>query len=161
MARRLDYNVPKLGPEEKIRRDAYYDLDQLVISLHRHGVLRLLRDLSGSLSEVALLPVREMDNEQGYDALANLYVLAGLLGRVPSGDFKRTAEAMNDGFAAMGRTPSGDQPYPPGLTGAYELLKDEELWRALGPVLEGIKAFTRELRKEEESGQSSSSESQA
>jgi uncharacterized protein YjgD (DUF1641 family) len=149
MAKRLDYTVPAADPGEKTRHEAYAELDALVLSLHEHGVLRLLRDVSGSLSELALLVTRELNNERGYDALANFYVLARLAGRLPAKDFERVAEAMGDGFATLGRTPPGDEPYPPGLTGAYSLLKDEELWNALGPVLESVKAFATRLRASE------------
>jgi uncharacterized protein YjgD (DUF1641 family) len=146
MAQRLEYRKPKPAPAERARCAAYDELDALVIALHEHGVLRLLRDLVGSASTLSLLPAREMDNERGYDSLANLYILASLAGRVPAGELKSAAEAIGDGFAAMGRTPPDDEPYPPGLTGTYEMLKDDELWQGLGPVLEGVKAFTRELQ---------------
>jgi len=36
---------------------------------------------------------------------------------------------------------------PPGITGAYRLLQDDALWHALGPLLDGLKAFGEVLRR--------------
>jgi len=36
---------------------------------------------------------------------------------------------------------------PPGLLGTYRLLRDEELWRALVPIIEGLKGFAQGLEK--------------
>ena len=100
MARRLNYRIPEVDPVDQRREAAYEELDALVISLHEHGVLRLLRDVSGSLADLTRIGARQIDNPEGYDALANLYVLARLLGRLPAADFQRVAEAVGSGFTA-------------------------------------------------------------
>jgi len=145
MAERLHYEIPAIDQEAQARREAYQELDALVISLHEHGVLRFLRDTSGSLGSLTRIAARQIDNQAGYDGLANLYLLARLAGRLPAEDFRRVTDALGDGFDAMSRHTTADEPYPPGLTGAYRLLKDDALWDAIGPLLEGIKAFSQAL----------------
>jgi hypothetical protein len=33
----------------------------------------------------------------------------------------------------------------PGVSGAYRMLNDEELWRAVSPLVDGLKAFAERL----------------
>lgn len=148
MAEKLQYRPPAPDPEERRRREAYAELDDLVLTLHEHNVLRLLRDMAGSASDLTLILARELSTEQGYRALSNLYLLTRVLGRIPPAELGSVAEAMAEGLTRMGRAPPADRPYPPGLGGTYRMLKDDELWQALGPVLEGVKAFTGELRRQ-------------
>lgn len=147
MAEPLSYRPRPADPAERRRREAYAELDELVLTLHEHDVLRLLRDLAGSASAIMEIVLRQLDSEDGHRALANIYLLTRLLGRIPPDELHGVAQAMGSGFERMGRAPPAGEPYPPGLSGTYRMLKDDELWQALGPVIEGVKAFSAELRR--------------
>lgn len=87
MARPIEYDV-RAAPVEATARE---ELDRLLETCHRHGLLRLANDLVAANTE------------------------------------------------------NGEQ--PPGLLGIYRLMRDEELWRAPGPLIEGLKGFAEGLEK--------------
>lgn len=147
MADPIAYDQPPTHATREVAPDAYEELDELVQALHRHGVLRLLYDLTGALGDISLILARDLDTPQGRHGAANLYSLAQVLGRIPPEQFQRVMEAMGEGFSRMGRAAPEDE-YPPGVTGAVKLLRDDELWDALGPVLEGIRGFSEHLHKQ-------------
>ena len=147
MAEPIFYDPPKDSFGEKTHREAYEELDALVKMLHQRGVFRLLYDVTGALPQLSLLLASELNSEVGRRRTSNLYVLVQALGKIPPDEFKRIAEAVGAGIAWMGRGAPDDEPYPPGLAGVRKLLRDEELWDALGPALEGMKAFTEHLQR--------------
>lgn len=147
MADSIAYDQPSTHATREVAPDAYEELDELVQALHRHGVLRLLYDLTGALSDISLILARDLDTPHGRRGVGNLYLLAQVLGRIPPEQFQRVSEAMGEGFSRMGRA-APEKEYPPGVTGAVKLLRDDELWEALGPVLEGVRAFVEHLHKQ-------------
>lgn len=147
MAEPLEYDPPKESFGAKEHREAYEELDALVKMLHRRGVFRLVHDVAGALPRISLLLANELNSEVGRRRTSNLYVLLQVLGNMDPAEFRRIAEAAGEGIARMGRGLTDEEPYPPGVTGAGKLLRDEELWEALGPALEGMKAFTEHLQR--------------
>ncbi len=146
MAEPIRYDVPAEDPEKRKREEAYAELDRLVLLLHEHQVLRLANDAVAALADLSRIMVDELDNEDGKRGIENLYVLARTLGKLPPDELQRVTRAAGYGFSRMGRHAPDDEPYPPGLSGVFKLLRDEQLWDAIGPALEGVKAFTFHLQ---------------
>ncbi len=146
MAEPIRYDVPAEDPAQRQRDDAYAELDRLVLLLHEHQVLRLACDSTVALADMARILTTELDNDEGKRGLQNLYVLMRALGKLPPQELQRITEAAGHGFAEIARDAPDDKPYPPGIRGVFQLLHDEHLWQALGPALEGIKAFTAHLQ---------------
>jgi uncharacterized protein YjgD (DUF1641 family) len=146
MAEPLCYDPAARKRAGEITADAYAELDALVVILHERGVFRLLYDLGGALGEVSQILARNLDTEYGRNGLSNVFLLAQALGRIPTEDLQQGLETVTSAFSEPDRQPSPDEPYPPGVLGVRRLLRDEQLWQALGPVLEGVKAFSAQRR---------------
>lgn len=147
MADPISYDQPSRDAYDEAPVGPYEELDALVKACHEHGIFRLLHDAVESLGEISLILARNLDTDQGRNGFSNLYLLLQTLGRIPPEELRQALEAMNESFARMGRDAPADQPYPPGLLGVRSLLRDEELWQAVGPLLEGAKAFTSRMRQ--------------
>ena len=120
------------------------ELAELIEALSRHGILRFLTALTGALPHAGLIAARGLNSEESRAALQNLITLLSALGRVPARDFSRFMDALSTALQSVERETEVPRPgngEPPGLTGAYHLLQDDALWRALGPLLDGLKAF--------------------
>ncbi|HLQ85787.1 MAG TPA: hypothetical protein VK110_06510 [Salinisphaeraceae bacterium] len=141
MAEPLRYQVPAENPAQQQREQAYAELDQLVLLLHKHQALRLAGDATAALADMTRIVTQELATDEGKQALENLYLLLRILGRIPPEKMQRFATATSEAFEQLEQFPPEDQPYPPGIGGSLKLLRDEELWEALGPLLEGLKAF--------------------
>jgi hypothetical protein len=63
-----------------------------------------------------------------------------------SGEFYKVVFALKDACVAVGAHEADKEAdEAPGLTGAYKLLHDDELWRALAPLIDGLKHFALRL----------------
>lgn len=145
MARRIeDYHV---RPPEKTGPDAHDELERLLETLHAQGVLRFANDLVASRTDVLKVLVGGLEQPGTLNALQNLSILGMALSRIPPADFYRVAFALRDALAAVAahRPDGGDG--APGMGGTYRLLHDDDLWRALAPLLDGLKAFRRGLEE--------------
>ena len=148
MARPIEHVVrpPKIGP------DAHEELERLLETCHRHGVLRLAHDLVAANTGVAKVVVDELSKPAAMNAIQNLAILAMALARVPPNDFARVALAAADGLVAL--RPNGavqDGHAAPGVRGLYRALHDDALWQRLAPLLNGIGAVLRGLERPVES----------
>jgi uncharacterized protein YjgD (DUF1641 family) len=149
MAKPLAYTVTP----PKTEQDAQEALAELVETLHQHGVLRFANDLVASQSQVAAVLVGGLNTEGAQNALQNLGVLAMWLSRIEPARLYKVLFAVKDGLDGLGDYRPGpeEDTKPPGLTGAYALLHDEALWRALIPAIEALKVFAdgldRDLQK--------------
>jgi uncharacterized protein YjgD (DUF1641 family) len=145
MAKPLEHTVTP----PKISQDANEALAELVETLHRHGVLRFANDLVASQTQVAAVLVGGLNSEGGRNALQNLGVLAMWLSRIEPAHLYKVLFALKDGVDHLGEyRPKEKDTQPPGLTGAYALLQDEALWRALAPAIEALKVFAHGLERE-------------
>jgi len=145
MAERIDYDVkpPKIGP------DAHEELDRLLQTLHEHGVLRFANDVVAANTQVAKVLVDGLNKEGTLNAIQNLSILAMAVSRIPPAQFYKVAFAFKDAFMHMSTyKPEGDGKEAPGVTGAYSMLKDESLWRAIMPLIDGLKIFADRLDKD-------------
>lgn len=147
MAEPITYQVPREDPATRQREQAYAELDRLVLLLHEHQVLRLACDSTAGLADLGRLLTSELDTEEGKQGLENLYVLMRVLGRIPPHKFERVAEAAEQGLEQLEQTTTASRKYPPGVKGAVKLLRDRQLWQALGPALEGLKTFAARLKR--------------
>jgi uncharacterized protein YjgD (DUF1641 family) len=146
MAKPLEYSVTP----PKIEQDANEALAELVETLHRHGVLRFANDLVASQSQVASVLVGGLSSDGARNAMQNLGVLALWLSRIEPARLYKVLFAVKDSLDRMSdyRPPPESDTKPPGLTGAYALLHDETLWRALIPAIEALKVFSNGLDRE-------------
>ena len=151
MAKPIPYEIRPARTETTAREE----LDRLLESCHRHGLLRLANDLVSANTDVAQVIVGGLQKAGTLNAIQNLSALLMALSCFPPAEFYRLVFALTDGAARLAtcsRDGAGDHPaqegeQPPGLVGVYRLLRDEQLWRALGPILEGLKGFADGLEK--------------
>ena len=147
MAERLDYDVKPtpIGP------DAREELDTLLETLHQRGVLRFANDLAGSHDRLLKVLVDGMSKEGSLNAIQNLSILGMALSRIEPAQFYKIVFAFQSAFGAVSRyKPDDKHDEAPGVTGAYKMLHDDELWAALMPIIEGLKTFASGLDKEAE-----------
>lgn len=144
MAERISYQVPppKIGP------DAHEELERLLQTLHEHGVLRFANDIVGANTKVAEVVVNGLCKEGSLNAMQNLAALMMALSTIPPNQFYRVTFALKDCFERIGNYPDeGHGDGAPGVTGALKLLNDEQLWKAITPLLEGLKVFAERLEQ--------------
>ncbi|QOR39557.1 DUF1641 domain-containing protein [Billgrantia diversa] len=144
MAERISHDVtpPRIGP------DAREELEQLLQMLHEHGVLRLAKDMVGANTAVASVVVDGLGKESTLNAIQNLAVLGMMLSDIPPERFYRVAFAVKEAIDRIGQHQPGEEGSDaPGVSGAYRMLNDDELWRAVSPLVEGLKAFAERLDK--------------
>lgn len=147
MAERLNYDVKPtpIGPS------AREELDTLLETLHQRGVLRLANDLAGSHDRLLKVLVDGLSKEGSLNAMQNLSILGMALSRIEPAEFYKIVFAFQSAFGAVGRyKPDEKHDEAPGVTGAYKMLHDDELWAALMPIIEGLKTFATGLDKEAE-----------
>lgn len=146
MAERIeDYQVRP----SKIGATAEDELNQLLQTLHERGILRFANDLAGSQAEVMKVLVGGLSKPGTLNAIQNLSILGMALSRIPPEQFYKVAFALRDGFASVaGYQPEAHGKEAPGVSGAYRLLHDDDLWRAIAPLLAGLKTFAEGLERE-------------
>lgn len=133
----------------KINPDAHEELERLLETLHENGVLRFANDLVGAKTPVTKTLVEGLSTEGSLNAMQNIAILFMALSRIPPNEFYKTVFAAKEMFGRVGNHRSeGTGSDAPGVIGAYKMLHDDELWRAIMPVLEGLKSFGKDLDKE-------------
>ncbi|MGB7757000.1 MAG: hypothetical protein WBL23_13140 [Salinisphaera sp.] len=127
------------------------EINALLDQLYESGLMRWLKDFVGAMPEVSMIALDGLNTEHGQAGMRNLLVLAKQLGKLDPDQLERMFNAMHAGLDRADETATGEHesPYdPPGVTGVFKLLRDEELWRTLAPVIEGAKAFSAETRRQ-------------
>ena len=134
-----------IRPQEAV---ADKEFAEFIEALSAAGILRFLTALTGALPHAGLITARGLNSEASRTTLRNMVTLLSALGRVPPQDFSRFVDALSNAMQSVEREtwhPRTGNGEPPGITGAYHLLQDDALWRALGPLLDGLKAFGESL----------------
>lgn len=147
MAERINYDVKPtpIGPT------AREELDTLLETLHQRGVLRLANDMVGANDRILKVLVDGLSKDGSLNAIQNLSILGMALSRIEPAQFYKVVFASQSAFGAVsGYKPDGKHDEAPGVTGAYKMLHDDDLWAALMPIIEGLKAFAGGLDKEAE-----------
>ncbi|RXE47037.1 DUF1641 domain-containing protein [Chromohalobacter israelensis] len=149
MAERIDYTPP---PKGSLNPSANEEWERLLEGLHEHGFLRFANDLVRSNTQLAQILTNALSREGSMNAIQNLSTLLITLSSIPPGQFHKTAFAARDAFTVMEASVRNEHENDkaPGISGAFHLLKDEDLWHALTPILEGLKAFTNSLDRDVE-----------
>ena len=142
MAERIDYDVKPtpIGPT------ASEEMQRLIEGLHEAGVLRFANDVVRARTGVAQVVVDGLNQEGSLNALQNLSTLFMALSRIEPEQFYKVVFALKDAAAELGNQHPGDDEAP-GVTGAYKMLHDDELWAAVGPIVAALKAFARGMDK--------------
>lgn len=139
MAARLAHEVR--APARPAR--AEQELHELLEVLSERGILRALRDFVGGLPGISLIVARALNQPETIGAVQNLALILKALGTLPPAELSRLLDSAQAAAAsvhrAAGRPPEQDA--APGVTGAYKLLQDDDLWRTLHPLLEGLRMF--------------------
>lgn len=136
------------------------EINGLLDQLYESGLMRWLKDFVGALPEVSMIALDGLNTPQGRAGMRNLLIVAQQLGRIDPDQLERMVSAVHAGVDRAGETASGrhDSDYnPPGITGVFKLLRDEELWATLAPVIEGAKAFSAESKRGEDASQAQAS----
>lgn len=143
MAKSIEYQPEpaKIGP------DAHEELDRLLETLHQHGVLRLLNDLVGANNEVAQVLVKGLQREGTLNAIQNISVIFLALSSLPPDRVYKLAFGLRDMADALSQPAQSEEQHAPGVQGVWKMLQDEDLWRSLKPVLNGMKAFSRRMEE--------------
>ncbi|HET7312772.1 hypothetical protein [Salinisphaera sp.] len=127
------------------------EINGLLDQLYESGLMRWIKDFVGAMPEVSTIALEGLNTAHGQAGMRNLLVLARQLGRLDPDRLERMFDAMQAGLDRADETAAGKHASsynPPGVTGVFKLLRDEELWRTLAPVIEGAKAFSAETRRQ-------------
>lgn len=122
------------------------ELENLLETLHRTGVLRLANDLAASKVEIANILVQGLNLEGSRHAIQNISAIAMVLGQIPPSRFYKILMTIKDALLTAAADPPAEKEAP-GVRGLYHALKDEETWRALAPLVQGLVALGEGLRK--------------
>lgn len=122
--------------------DAHDELERLLHTMHEHGVLRFANDLVAANTQWTQIIVEGLSKEGSRKTVQNLSVLLMVLSRIEPGHFYKMVFALRDSLEYLARhEPDSDKSEPPGIKGTYRMLKDDALWRGLGPLLGALKVF--------------------
>lgn len=141
MADPLSYQPipPTIGPT------AREELERLLESAHRSGLLRVAIDLATSRQELAAIIVNGLNTEGSRTALQNLATLLLALAQIPPARFYKITNTVKDAVLAATREPAAERG-PPGVRGLYRALQDEKVWRAMEPLIAAITVLGEGLR---------------
>jgi uncharacterized protein YjgD (DUF1641 family) len=131
---------PRIGPS------AREELDQLLETLHDSGLLRLANDIAAGKQDIVRILMRGMNLEGSRYAAQNIAAIFLVLAQIPPPRFYKIATTVKDALLAAADEPPAEQEAP-GVRGFYKALKDDETWRALAPLMEGLMALGKGLRK--------------
>ncbi|NID15493.1 DUF1641 domain-containing protein [Luteibacter yeojuensis] len=143
MAEPLDFKPTPVRTQATAREE----LDRLVETLHRHGVLRLANDAVAANQDIAAIVVKGLETEGARNLMQNLSALAMVLGKVPPGAVYKFAEALREAARALESAPHEAGDAAPGVRGVYRLLNDDELWQTLAPLARAVGVFGRAMAR--------------
>lgn len=114
--------------------------ERLLQTLHEHGVLRLANDVVARNQDIARIVVQGLNSEAARNVIQNVSAVAMVLGRIPPGAVYKIADALREAATAL-EPAGGDAVRAPGVRGIYRLLNDDEVWRALTPLVRAVGRF--------------------
>jgi uncharacterized protein YjgD (DUF1641 family) len=135
----------KYRPRVDTRDAARDELEALLQALHESGNLRVLTGLAGKLPEVLGILLEQSGSELGRNALGNLTLLAGTLGRLGTDSAERFSKALTEGLE---RVHSKMPAHPPGLLRLTSLLSGVDARRGLYAVVLLLQSLGEQLDPE-------------
>lgn len=126
------------------------EINGLLDQLYESGLMRWMKDFVGAMPQISQIALDGINTPQGQAGMRNLLLISQQLGKVDPDRLEKALGAANAGLDKARDTAQGthESAYnPPGITGVFKLLHDKELWSALAPVLEGVKAYSAEQNK--------------
>jgi uncharacterized protein YjgD (DUF1641 family) len=133
MAQPLAYDLPPAPPGEQAFTAAD-DLARLLETLHTSGTLRALNGLLAQFQDVMAVVLSGLNTDEGRNGLANLLVLAKLLGRIEADGLDRFVAALDRALDAAGER-IADTDEAPGSLSVLRKLRDPEVRRGLDAAL--------------------------
>lgn len=133
---------------------AFVEIAGLAQTLHQQGLLRFANEMAASHAQLMQTLGEILDDYLNDDrnrrALQNLSVaFTTTLSRIEPDQLGKLLLALGDSLEYIAtHKPGKGETTAPGVMGVYRLIKDESLWRALTPVIEGLKVFGTELEKD-------------
>lgn len=132
------------------------EINGLLDELYASGIIRWFKSFAGAMPEISSIAVGSLDTPQGRAGMRNLLIAAQQLGKIDPDRLEQLVTAVTAGAEVAAKPADKDTPYnPPGVSGMFKLLHDKELWAALAPVLEGVKAFSAAQRRPTENADDS------
>jgi uncharacterized protein YjgD (DUF1641 family) len=122
------------------------ELDQLLQTLHEAGLLRLANDVAAGGQDILGILMKGLNLESSRHAAQNIAAVLMVLAQIPPPRFYKIATTVKDALLAAANDPPAEKE-PPGVRGFYKALKDEQTWRALSPLVQGLMALGEGLRK--------------
>ena len=133
MAQPLDYAPPTAPPGEQAFT-AQDDLNRLLETLHTSGTLRVLNGLVARFQDVMAVVLDGLNTDEGRNGLANLLVLAKLLGTIDADGLDRFVAALDRALAEAGERLDDADDAPGSLT-VLKKLRQPEVRRGLDAAL--------------------------
>ncbi len=143
MAKPIAFEPPPAPPGE----DAFTaadDLARLLETLHTSGTLRVVNGLVAQLQDVAAVVLAGLNTDEGRNGLANLLVLAKLLGRIDADGLDRFVAALDRALADAGER-LDDTDDAPGSLSVLAKLRQPEVRRGLDAALTLVGTLGRQL----------------
>ncbi len=133
MAQPLDFELPPAPPGQQAF-SAHDDLVRLLQTLHESGTLRVANGLLSQFQDVAAVALKGLNTDEGRNGVANLLVLAKLLGTIEADGLDRFVVALDRALDAAGER-LDDTADPPGTLSLLGKLRTPEVRRGLDAAL--------------------------
>ena len=133
MAQPIAFELPPAPPGQ----DAFTaedDLARLLETLHASGTLRVLNGLFAEFQGVMAVVLRGLNSNEGRTGLANLLVLAKLLGKIDADGLDRFVAALDRALEAAGER-LDEKDDAPGTLSTLAKLRQPEVRRGLDAAL--------------------------
>ena len=148
MAKAIHYDVPET-PKAPSAND---ELQALLETLHQQGLLRILNEVLQASPDISKVLLNGLNRRESRNAVQNISLIAMTLGRIPPERFVLFTDSLLSAAKALRESVNNkeDSNKAPGVLGAYKLLHDDDLWRAIQPLVAAVDALLRPLEQEEQ-----------
>ena len=133
MAQPIAHDPPPAPPGQDAFSTAA-DLARLLDTLHESGALRVLNGLLAQIQDVSAIALDGLNSDEGRNGLANLLILAKLLGRLDADGLDRFVAALDRALSSAGeRLQAKDD--APGTLSVLKKLRQPDVRRGLDATL--------------------------
>ena len=147
MAKAIHYDVPET-PKAPSAND---ELQALLETLHQQGLLRILNEVLQASPDISKVLLNGLNRRESRNAVQNISLIAMTLGRIPPERFVLFTDSLLSAAKALRESVNNrEDSKAPGVLGTYKLLHDDDLWRAIQPLVAAVDALLRPLEQEEQ-----------